>query len=102
MPNKLLPTTPCPPYVSESETRACCCNCRWRARDHRHCNHDRKPGEDPCICGEQRGWICMAPEFFDEAAGESVMHSNWPEHGLCEMHDWNEKKRPIEKKEPAK
>lgn len=88
MSEKLLPSTPCPPpHPGMESDGSCCCNCRWHARDYRHCSHDRKPGEPRvgCICGEQKGWVCLAPEFVAED-GTARVHSNWSEHGLCEMH----------------
>jgi hypothetical protein len=60
---------------------SCCCNCRWHVEDFHHCTtaRDLREQTKKCVCGEHKGWICMAPE--DRA------HSGWSEHGMCEMHE---------------
>jgi hypothetical protein len=63
------------------EQDRCCCNCKHHIRDYRHCSTDRKEGEE-CVCNEPKGWICMPPDFPGHG------YSGWPEHGLCEMHDY--------------
>jgi len=35
-----------------------------------------------CVCDLPKGYICAAPEF------KGTAHSNWTEHGMCEMHDF--------------
>lgn len=81
----------------------CCCNCRFHVADYYHCTtkpelrdelerlygHLNPPQSDTlpgpiikhigCICGIQKGWVCLAPEF-------DGVHSDWDEHGMCEMH----------------
>ncbi len=56
----------------------CCCNCKYLVPDYSH----------PCTDGkrvtEQRGWICIG--LLDEG----MAHSDWLEHGLCELHDRRE------------
>lgn len=88
---KLLPTTPCP-NTAEHEGR-CCCNCAHRALDFDHCTttkHDH--AKDGCVCGRQRGYVCLAPEFAVD--GVAHVNSGWCEHGLCEMHDFVKKVAP--------
>lgn len=59
----------------------CCCNCTFRATDYKHCSiHGRPAGQ--CVCGQQKGFVCLA------LAGEGVVHSEWPEHSCgCELYD---------------
>ena len=65
--------------------KGCCCICKLHIPDHFQCTTHpllRKSIEKSvkpfCICGLQKGWICLAPEL-------EFAHSNWPEHGMCEM-----------------
>lgn len=65
----------------------CCCNCANLLEDYSH----------PCTDGgritQQRGWVCLAPEFsVENPTGRGVAFSGWREHGLCEQHDFRERK----------
>lgn len=59
--------------------RQCCCNCRSRLIDYKHCTiHGRSEGK--CVCDEVKGYICagLAPERY---------YSEWPEHSAgCELY----------------
>lgn len=70
----------------DSEAKQCCCQCAYHLADNFHC-HDTFPDgrsvrdvlqkhfeTNRCICGIQRGWICVNPVMLP------VAHSNWPEH----------------------
>jgi hypothetical protein len=58
----------------------CCCTCESHVPDISH------PMTDGGRVIEQRGWVCLAPEF------DGVL-SGWPAHGLCEM--WSKRPRPV-------
>ena len=58
----------------------CCCNCKNHIKDFHHCTTTGQKGKG-CVCGIQRGWICMAPEI------EGRVFSEWSEHGYCEMYE---------------
>lgn len=70
------------------EYKRCCCTCLYRLQDFHHCttvDEERKAslrsaGHDGCLCSIPKGWIC-APAGFEGRA-----HSDWSEHGICEMH----------------
>jgi hypothetical protein len=51
----------------------CCCTCRYHVPD---CHHPDTTGKS---MSEQRGWVCLAPEF-------DCVFSGWGEHGACEMY----------------
>lgn len=57
----------------------CCCNCRWHIEDFYHCATYKGPASQ-CVCSTHKGWICMPPDF-------GGAHSDWTEHGMCEMHE---------------
>jgi len=57
----------------------CCCNCRWHIEDFYHCTTYKGPASQ-CMCSTHKGWICMPPDF-------GGAHSDWTEHGMCEMHE---------------
>lgn len=61
----------------------CCCNCGNHYKDYHH------PWTTGKSIMEQRGWIC----FVDMGDEMSIMHSDWSEHGMCEL--W----KPKEEKE---
>src|ERR1035437_7335406 len=65
----------------------CCCNCAYHIEDFEHCttNPTLREEKHGCICSIHKGWICMAPEF------ERGAFSGWPEHGMCEMHEFKVK-----------
>lgn len=68
----------------ESKHHQCCCQCRHHIPDFYHCTIDTKLREEmeKCVCGIQKGWICIPPEFDGRA------YSEWPEHSIgCEMYD---------------
>jgi len=58
----------------------CCCNCKLRLTDYKHCTiHGR--GADGCCCHEVKGYVCIA------FASEGIVHSEWPEHSCgCELY----------------
>ncbi len=68
------PIEPNPVTIAECVEQFCCHNCRYHAPDMSH------PCTDGIRMSEQRGWVCLAPEF-------DVVFSGWPEHGICEMWD---------------
>lgn len=57
----------------------CCCNCRHLAVDLSH------PLTDGGRLTEQRGWVCLAPDFDHD--GRKAVISGHAEHGMCEMWD---------------
>ena len=65
----------------------CCCNCRHHLPDYYHCCTVELPPTSGksrmCVCSLQKGWIC----YIDDLEGARA-HSNWSEHGECEMHDY--------------
>jgi hypothetical protein len=64
-------------------TGQCCCNCGNHYEDFYHCITEPKPtDDDKCVCNIHKGWICLM-QFEDEERPHA--HSNWPEHGFCEM-----------------
>lgn len=70
----------------------CCCTCVYRLPVHHHCCTSPKPDpkthEGRCVCGVQKGWACVAPEF-------GRVYDNWPEHSCgCEMHTTRESLQP--------
>jgi hypothetical protein len=65
----------------EEMSGRCCCNCRYHIQDNMHCTTVVAPR--CCVCGIQKGWICMPPEFQGE---QQLAFSGWTEHGMCEMH----------------
>lgn len=67
----------------------CCCNCKHHIEDLHHCTTNPALREEKkgCICSEHKGWICLAPEMFEERRGGA--YSGWPEHGMCEMHEFD-------------
>lgn len=72
-----------------AEYQQCCCTCRYHEPDYHHCttvSPEFRAQHEGCVCSIQKGWVCRPPEW------EGV-HSNWSEHGLCEMHM---PKRPAE------
>lgn len=71
------------PCMKDRNHGICCCNCRWLAMDFSH------PDTDGGSPGNQRGWVCLAPEFSSED-GRSHVFSQWSLHGACEM--WDELK----------
>ena len=76
--------------LNNPEIHQCCCNCEHHVADYHHCNTspELRASEGRCICSQQRGWICLAPEL------ESV-YSSWPEHSVgCEMYSSRGKKCP--------
>lgn len=58
------------------EWKGCCCQCRWRLTDYSHPSTNGKP------MTEKRGYICIA---FTQMEGMDMAHSEWPEHGMCEL-----------------
>lgn len=60
-----------------SDSGRCCCNCIHHFKDMSH------PCTDGGRCTDQKGWICVPPEF-----GPRRAFSGWREHGMCEMHDF--------------
>ena len=60
----------------------CCCNCENHLEDFNHCTTIKEP-HDKCVCNEHKGWICRMQ--FDDT-GYIRYHSDWSEHGMCEMH----------------
>lgn len=62
---------------------SCCCNCEHHIEDFYHCTTSPKPdGAEGCVCSIHKGWICLI-----SMEGETpIAHSNWSEHGMCEMH----------------
>lgn len=72
-----LPKTKC----GLDDNEACCCVCRFHVPDHSH------PSTDGGKFANQRGWVCLAPEF-------PHVHSGWPEHGMCEMFVHEDTPRP--------
>lgn len=66
--------------------KECCCTCNNHVRDYEHCttNPLLRMEKKTCICSISKGYICTAPEM-------EGMHSNWGEHGLCEM--WYKKNK---------
>lgn len=72
--------------------RQCCCQCKWHYEDHRHCNVDKTEDDEGCICGQVTGYVCGAPEFYNEETGKQQVYSGWREHSLgCEMYQQREK-----------
>lgn len=60
----------------------CCCNCRFRLTDYKHCSiHGQPAGK--CVCSEVKGYICTG------LLGEGGRaHSEWPKHSCgCELYD---------------
>lgn len=63
---------------------SCCCNCKNHYEDFYHCTTLPKPNNSKdCICSTHKGWICII-SFEGE---KPKAHSNWSEHGFCEMHN---------------
>lgn len=63
---------------------SCCCNCKNHYEDFYHCTTQPKPeGVGGCVCSVHKGWICIIE--FEE--GQTRAHSNWSEHGFCEMYN---------------
>ena len=61
----------------------CCCNCGNHYEDFYHCSTTPKPeGVEGCVCNIHKGYICLI-QFEDGTTPQA--HSNWPEHGFCEM-----------------
>ena len=68
----------------ENWNGCCCCNCENHLEDFYHCTTVPRPKEkEGCVCSVHKGWICRMA-FYD--SGEVYHHSNWAEHGMCEMH----------------
>ena len=66
---------------------SCCCNCKHHYEDFYHCTTSPKPdGVDGCVCGIHKGWVCLI-SFEGE---RPRAHSNWGEHGMCELHERRE------------
>lgn len=59
----------------------CCCNCKNHIEDFHHCM-TVKEKHDGCVCSKHKGWICLI-SFEGE---KPRAHSNWLEHGYCELH----------------
>lgn len=57
----------------------CCHNCKWHISDRSH------PSTDGGRVINQRGWICVGFIFME---GDPIAFSGWPEHGLCEIHEF--------------
>ena len=68
----------------------CCCNCKWHIEDFHHCTTKKRTrtesNTEGCCCDQHKGWICMMPE-------SERVYSGWSEHGLCEMHVFNQPKQ---------
>lgn len=57
----------------------CCCNCQSHVEDRHH------PSATGLPISRRKGWICMAPEFFN--VGAKIAFSGWSEHSIgCEMY----------------
>jgi hypothetical protein len=70
----------------------CCCQCRWLAEDYSH------PMTDGKKCTEQRGFVCLSPEFEED--GVFHVSSGWPEHSSsCEMFTRRETPRKTNNRE---
>ena len=67
----------------------CCCTCVYHLEDYENCttNQSLRNKKNVCICNIQKGYICYA--YID---GMGRAHSNWGEHGMCELH---EKKKEV-------
>lgn len=62
---------------------SCCCNCKNHIEDFYHCTTSPKPyGVDGCVCSTHKGWICL----ISMEGEKPIAHSNWSEHGMCEMY----------------
>jgi hypothetical protein len=59
----------------------CCCNCEYHLPDFYHCTTNRllRDQLSTCICSIQKGWVCASPEMHP------TVHSDWDQHGMCEM-----------------
>ena len=86
--------------------RQCCCVCEHHIGDFYQCNTypklrteiEKITKKSTCICSIQKGWICFAPEFYDEERDIKIAHSNWPNHSLgCEM--FSDKRKTIKTNE---
>lgn len=65
-------------------TGDCCCNCCNHYEDFYSCvSHPKPKGVKGCVCSTHKGWICLI-QFENEEKPRA--HSNWSEHGFCEMH----------------
>jgi len=71
----------------------CCCNCRYHLADYYSCSTVERASDEVkrhyqeigCVCGIHKGWVCAAPE-------SDRVHSDWDEHGMCELHTFKDQK----------
>ena len=67
----------------EQNNGMCCCNCKNHYEDFYHCTTSPKPeNKEGCVCSTHKGLICLIS--FDGERAKA--HSNWGEHGMCEMY----------------
>jgi len=94
---KTAPDCPVIPHPDDNFARGeCCCNCEHQLKDYWQCttvdqdwrdDYEAAKGEKPpqCVCNIVKGYICVPPGFIKN--GRRTAHSNWSEHGMCEMHE---------------
>jgi hypothetical protein len=75
--------------------KQCCCKCIYHLPVHHHCTTEPKPTKKVkgrCVCGVQKGWACVAPEF-------GRVYDNWPKHSVgCECYTTKEQKAKDDKR----